>query len=289
MNKIDLNMNLVTPKNTQPIFFIGSGRCGTRSMFKMLSDQPNIEIHHEYLITHIQPASQLYYMGLMSHREVTEQIKKIHGSAIHYSESEFWIDSSTTLSWLIKPLADIFPNAKFILLIRDGRKVVSSFFHKLSYLVYNERGLSILDAWLKNPELEPMPPPELRYWLNIPQKGQPFYDEFPAFDQFSRICYHWFQVNNHVLNEFKSIREQQYTVFKLEDITSDARKLIQMFNFMGIPYKADYFNFLQKPQNVLFPKDFELTEEQRATYFKIAGDLHEKLGYSYKNEYRVQY
>ena len=113
------------------IFVIGSGRSGTRAFYKMLAGHEKVEIHHEYLCTHVQPLSVKYYMGLMNEEEIIEKLKEVYLSAVIYSDKDFFIDCSLKLSWLILPLLKIFPEAKFIVLTRDGRKVVSSFYHKL--------------------------------------------------------------------------------------------------------------------------------------------------------------
>ena len=46
--------------NIQPVFIVGTGRSGSRSIFRMLSGSENLEIHHEYCCTHIQKYSALY-------------------------------------------------------------------------------------------------------------------------------------------------------------------------------------------------------------------------------------
>ena len=63
---------------------------------------------------------------------------KTYKSSIHYSDKK-WVDSSNALPWIIKPLSKIFPDAYFIHLIRDGRKVVSSFYNKFGDIMYEEK------------------------------------------------------------------------------------------------------------------------------------------------------
>ena len=123
-------------KNTQPVFVIGTGRCGTRAIYKMLLGTPGVEVHHEYLLTHIQQLAALYSMGISSRGDAQQALELLYGAAVELSDAAIWVDCSNKASWLIEPLRDIFPNARFVVLYRDGRKVTSSFFHKLAAEVY---------------------------------------------------------------------------------------------------------------------------------------------------------
>ena len=75
--------------NIQPVFIVGTGRSGSRSIFRMLSGSENLEIHHEYCCTNIQKYSALYHMGLISEEEIINQINKIYKPAVKYSEAQF--------------------------------------------------------------------------------------------------------------------------------------------------------------------------------------------------------
>lgn len=276
-------------KHTQPIFFVGSGRSGTRSIYKMLSGVENVEIYHEYLCTHIQPIAALYSMGRISLKEAAAHFLQLHGSAIQYSDCAVWIDCSNKLSWLIEPILLVFPQSKFVLIVRDGRKVTSSFYHKLSDEMYDDRSVAVLDAWLKEPMRVPMPPPEKKYWWKIPQTGQDFHEDFPRFDQFERCCYHWRQANLNVLESFKNLSPVQHATFKLEELTADKSRLKALLEFTGVPYDERYFELLQKPQNVIFPMDFKLSLKEQDSFNRIAGDLQNQLGYASCAEYGMKY
>ncbi|MGH8046033.1 MAG: sulfotransferase [Chthoniobacterales bacterium] len=276
-------------KHTQPVFFIGSGRSGTRMIFKLLAGQPDVEVYHEFACTHIQPVAALYAMGRITATEAAEKFKALHGAEIHYSQAKYWMDCSNKLSWIIEPILSVLPHAKFVLVVRDGRKVSSSYFHKLPDEMYDDRSVAILDAWLKEPDRHPMPPPEKKYWWNIPQAGQPFAGEFPGFDHFQRCCYQWRESNRIVLEAFEKLPAAQAATFKLEDMATDPAALRRMIEFTGIPYEESFFDLMQTPQNVIFPMDFQLSEEQTAQFYRIAGDIQTRLGYETASEYQMKY
>lgn len=276
-------------KKTQPFFIVSSGRSGTQMMEKLLSTFPNLEMHHEYLCTHVQPIAVRYYLGLMSFREVCETLAKLHGSAIHYSRADLWGDSSNKLSWLIEGLHELFPSAKFIYLVRDGRKVVSSFYHKLGDECYDDRSTAILQAYLDDPVKNPSPPPEKKYWWNLPRPGASQAEAFLSYNQFQRICFHWGEVNRFILDKLAKIAPERKRTYKLEELVSDSDLLRDMLAFLNLPYSDSLFSMLQRPHNVNVPRDYPLTKEQREQLMTLAGDMMRYFGYDQTEEYRMVY
>lgn len=274
--------------STQPVFIIGSGRSGTRAMFKLFSGMDGVESHHEYCCTHIQQAAALYSMGRSSLNDIKQSIKSIHGSAIHYSEARIWIDCSHKLSRIINPLVQAIPAAKFVLITRDGRKVASSFFHKLAHEMYDDRSMAIISRWLSDTSL-PQPPPERKYWWNIPQPGEPFHGELKNFDQFQRCCYHWSETNRIALESLDNhVASSQRALFKLEHIVSQPDTLRELCSFIGVEFSQSLFSQVQRPEGVLYPMDFHLTGEQRIAFETIAGKMQSQLGYG-GDEYEMRY
>jgi len=276
-------------KNTTPVFVVGSGRSGTRMIFKLLSGIPIIEIYHEYLCTHIQPYTALYYMQIITEDEAEQKLKELYGSAIYYSKAKYWVDCSNKLSWVIELLFELFPSAKFVNLLRDGRKVASSFFHKLSNEMYDDESVRIMQKWLSNRDKLPIPPPEKKYWWNIPQPGQPFHNDFKNLNRFQRCCYQWVESNRIILDSLEKVPEEQKLFVKLEELTNNRETLRQFLKFFDVEYEEHYFEFIQVPQNVIFPMDFKLTDEQMEQFEQIAGSMMEKLGYAGTEEYGVDY
>ncbi|MGV7033166.1 sulfotransferase family protein [Methylobacterium symbioticum] len=276
-------------RDTIPVFIVGSGRSGTRMIAKLLAGHDTIEAHHEYLCTHIQPVACEYYMGLCSRAEAKARFAACHGAGIHYSKARYFVDSSNKLSWLIEPILDLFPTARFIHLARDGRNVTSSFFHKLTSEAYDDDSTAALSAWLDDPASVPRPPAEKKYWWNIPRRGQPFFEAFPGFDQYQRMAYHWSESNRVILDSFAQIPDAQKLFVRLEDLTSDRDLLARFLGMVGIPYGDAYFETMQTPQGVFFPMDFKLTPKQAAQFTAIAWPMMERLGYAEREPYRVTY
>ncbi len=273
--------------DTQLFFIVSSGRSGTQAMEKLLAACPEVEMHHEYLCTHVQPLAVRHYLGLTTLAESCAELMQLHGAAAHYCQRPLFGDSSNKLAWLIQPLIRIFPQAKFIHLVRDGRKVVSSFYNKLADECYDDHSTAILQNWYDNPANHPPPPPEKKYWWNVPRRGSELAEPFRRFDQFQRICFHWREVNRVILNDLACVPPQQQRRYRLEDLTTQPALLDELFDFIGLPPPPP--DALRRPHNVNRPINFSLNERQKQQFWAIAADMMDEFGYSGTPEYEVVY
>jgi hypothetical protein len=276
-------------EQTQPFFIVSSGRSGTQMMEKLFQTFPQVEMHHEYLCTHVQPLAVRHYLGLAALEEVVETLEALHGRAVRYSSCALWGDSSNKLSWLIKGLDTVFPQAKFIHLVRDGRKVVSSFFHKLAGECYDDQSAKILQAHVDDPRAHPEPPPEKKYWWPPPRPGTPLAQEFRGFTQFQRICFHWAEINRVILADLGELPPERRRAYKLEELVADREALRDFLNFLDLPWHDHLFQLIQRPHNVHTPRDFPLSPEQTAQFLALAGDMMAYFDYDRAPEYRVIY
>src|SRR6201996_7040405 len=174
--------------STQPFFIVSSGRSGTAMLHKALSAAGGVEMHHEYMVNIVQPLAVRRYQGLADASEARQALNATYGAAIRYSELPRWGDSSNKLSWLIPDLAALLPEARFVHLVRDGRKVAGSYFHKLGDECYDDRSTAVLQAHCDDPTNVPAPPPEKKYWWPLPVDKRQAH-AFRNFTQFERICW----------------------------------------------------------------------------------------------------
>ena len=276
-------------KKTIPVFILGTGRCGTLQMAKLLQGIPSIEVHHEYLFENILKTASLFRMGAVRFNEVIDVLKNNHESAIYYSSANYWVDSSNALPWIVEPLRQLFPNAKFIHLLRDGRKVVSSFYHKFSDKMYENSSVKVVKQWLDSGKKTVEPPSEKKYWRPFPVENELYYREFGVFNQFQRLSYYWVDCNMRIHDSLLSVPNEQKLTVKLEDVIVDSDVLAKFLNVFNVPYEEKYMDSLKKPVNVAAPKDFLLTEQERMEFKQIAGTAMNLFGYGDKEEYQVVY
>ena len=274
---------------TEPFFIVSSGRSGTAMLHKALSAAPGVEMQHEFMVHHVQPLGVRRYLDLADSAEARKILTQTHVAAAVYSDAAHWGDSSNKLSWLIPELAGLLPGAKFVHLVRDGRKVTGSYFHKLSDECYDDRSIAILQAHYDSPLDFPAPPPEKRYWWPVPRRDDPAAEKFRNFNQFERIAWHWREINEAILNSLRPLSKERHFFVRLEDLVASPYLTRALFEFLGLPYREEYFSIFAKPHNVNRPEDCPLTFEQRAAFDSIAGSMMEHLGYADRAEYVVNY
>jgi hypothetical protein len=275
--------------SARPFFIVSSGRSGTAMLHKALSVVAGVEMHHEYMVQITQPLAVRRYLGLIKDKDAARVIAETYGGAIRYSEAQHWGDSSNKLSWLIPDLASAFPKARFVHLVRDGRKVASSYFHKLSAECYDDRSTAILQAHYDDPVAHPAPPPEKKYWWPLPIHGSADAQAFRAYSQFERICWHWAELNRLVLKELSQLPAERTLFVRLEELHASPSEVRNLYHFLGLPYPDAAYGIFARPHNVNRPEDRLLDARQRVQFEAIAGDMQARLGYADRPEYVVNY
>lgn len=280
---------MTTAIRTRPIFIVSSGRSGTKMMERLFGGLPTLTMNHEYMVHHVQPLGIRRYLGLAGEDECRRVLASTHGAAIYYSETPIWGDSSNKLSWLIPDLAALFPDARFVHLVRDGRKVASSYFHKLAEECYDDFSTRALLSYVSAPDRIPAPPPEKRYWWPVPRPGDPRAALFRLYDRFERIAFHWAEINRVILRDLSALPAGRWHFARLEDLTSDSEEARALFAFLGLPFSAERSELLLKPHNVNRPVDTPLTSAQTEAFRRIGWDVMEALGYGGRSAYVVNY
>ena len=258
-------------------------------LHKALSALPQVEMHHEYMVQISQKLAVKRYLGLTGAEETRQVLSETHGAAIRYSPAEQWGDSSNKLSWLIPDLAGLFPDARFVHLVRDGRKVASSYFHKLGEECYDGRSTAILQAHLDDLQV-PAPPPEKKYWWPCPRRGAPDAAAFRRYTQFERICWHWAELNRVVLDRsYRACPPSSSLFVRLEDLRESPSVARGLYDFLGLAWRDEAFAAFARPHNVNRPEDRLLDAVQRDAFETIAGAMQARLGYAGRPEYVVNY
>jgi putative sulfotransferase len=275
--------------SARPFFIVSSGRSGTAMLHKALSAAGGVEMHHEYMVQIIQPLAVRNYLGLVGREQTARIIAETYGAAVRYSQAVHWGDSSNKLSWLIPQLAALFPQARFVHLVRDGRKVASSYFHKLGDECYDDRSAAILQAHYDAPDVHPAPPPEKKYWWPLPRHGAKDAERFRRFSQFERICWHWAEMNRLALEELSKLPGERTMFVRLEELRAAPSEVRALYDFLGLPWHDQAYGVFARPHNVNRPEDRLLDAVQRHQFEAIAGDMQARLGYAGSPEYAVNY
>jgi len=258
-------------------------------LHKALSASGNVEMHHEYMVHIVQPLAVRRYMGWATRAEARAILETTYAAAVHYSEAAHWGDSSNKASWLIPDLAELLPEAKFVHLTRDGRKVASSYFHKLKDECYDDRSTAAMQHFAENPARSVAPPPEKKYWWPLARPDDPHFTDFLDFDQFQRIAWHWVEVNRVILASLSALPAERRHFVRLEELQEDPNSVAELFGFLGLRYDDEIAALFARPHNVNRPEDKLLDARQREQFARIASPMMERLGYADRPEYVVNY
>jgi hypothetical protein len=174
-------------------------------------------------------------------------------------------------------------------LVRDGRKVAGSYYRKLSAECYDDRSTAILQAHYDNPIKNPAPPPEKKYWWPVPRKADPRAQNFRQFDQFSRIAWHWAEINRVILAALAALPRAQSNFVRLEDLQGSTVEVRKLCDFLEIPHRDEFASAFARPHNVNRPEDELLTAAQAAQFERLAAAMMGTLGYAGRSEYVVNY
>jgi len=145
---------------SDPIFIVGTGRCGTTLLVKILNSHPNIvgfpgeanEYWHPTLYPESNEIEPIEINPKVFTKYSLDQWPKNHQDKIwkvfkscHFLKGmgkSFFVKSAM-ISFMIPKVRDIFPNARFIHIYRNAPSVVRSYveknFGKYSYYTYDKK------------------------------------------------------------------------------------------------------------------------------------------------------
>ncbi|MFI5203105.1 MAG: sulfotransferase family protein [Flavobacteriales bacterium] len=216
-----------------PIFFVVStGRSGTNAIAHFLSKHSGITCPHEakYLFNRL---STEYAHGWKSREEVKKEIYHAFMNVAHAAGSKgLYGECDLKYSNLIELLSEVFPQAKFIWLIRRADDFVSSAFGRRWFDEYeyvfgvrkefspdtNPDDLKIFDYW----RLE-----YSRYRLNGWMTGAVSQETWRQMNCFERNCWYWQYWNALIEKGLESMSASRYIQVKLEELADRRDELFQ--------------------------------------------------------------
>ena len=119
--------------------------------------------------------------------------------------------------------------------------------------------------------------------------GRSLGQEFPRFNQFQRIAWHWGEINRVILRDLKDVPESRRLFVRLEDLRAQPSTVTSLMGFLGLPFRDSHFSAFARPHNVNRPEDTMLTPEQAAQFAMLATPMMKRLGYDSQPEYAVSY
>ena len=244
-------------------FIIGTGRCGTTTLARVLSQSPNCRCLHEPKPWFVREAS-LYVYGEYTPNKIKSDLKSSRPASQWYEYGE----SNQKLSFLIPILAETFPKAQFIWLVRDGRDVVVS---------------TVARGWYKPVEVVERENPDLGNgaltWhqnrLNGYRMREFTSHEWNSMSRFEKCCWRWARVN---LERY----EVPYRKLRIEDI---ATTIDSVACWLGVApplggFRISTYNSAKQPVRPWK----KWTKEERGFFERWCGEQMDKMYPDWKDE-----
>lgn len=261
--------NVQKPENQRPVFVLSTGRCGTKTLAWLMDLHSDIASHHEPHPRLIE-TSYLYYMNACS--ELPEDFWQTllgfdRDDLIQrtFSSNRVYFESNNRLSMVADLLAERYPKARFIHLVR----------HPFDFIISAmRRGYYRHSSW--------------DFARITPRKGEEYYDEWATLSYMEKSAWLWTQTNAHIQDTLKTVSDDQKILVQSEEIFSGLTPVIhQLFNFVShkdsIPSKARIEKVLgsklNKQLDGYFPKPSEWTRQEKENVLKIVESLARDLGY----------
>jgi hypothetical protein len=187
------------------VFVVGTGRSGTKTLAEFLSSVPGCTVRHEHkppLLAEVDA----YVKRRLTKKKMVDLLRRTRAPEIIGGE-RLSGESNQRLSFVLPAVAETFPDARIIWLIRDGRDVVSSMQQRRVY----------------HPQEAQFRPGASREWsltrIQADEVGDLQPAEWAALDPFARSCWYWAYTNRLIGRDLTQLPLPSLLV-KLEDIAS---------------------------------------------------------------------
>jgi hypothetical protein len=274
------------------VFVVGTGRCGTHTLWRVFESLPATLSTHEgvgtvrsgppsfvgkRLALGCMPEFNAYlyhYASEETYRRTfdpdTEMTAFMDGSFAGRSTSVTWCETNGIAYCDANPFAFNFvnyihakyPRARFIHLVRDGYACVRS---------WSRREVSTYPDGL--------PSADSISWLlakPVPFRSDPAHAAWSDFDRVQKLSWFWSTVNANLAERFSRLPSASVRVVKIEEVTEAT--LPGLLEFCGLPQKF-------APES-LAPADrssgptFAWTPDNTRKFNALAGPMMERLGYA---------
>lgn len=226
--KEENNISIIEKYNENPsevVFIFSTGRSGSNAMEKLANKNPKNTAFHEPFYAQFKVLSFNYLTGRINREELKLSIKEIYSNALIAQKGKVYLESDQKLVPMIEILAEIFPKAKFIWLIRNPKSFLRSAKARGWFLNDNPQVIS------KTVLLQPKFTSDACRITGEFVENQVF-NKWGNLSQEDKILWYWEYWNDLIGSQLKKISNEQF-ILKLEEIN---QKYIDFFKFINNEY-----------------------------------------------------
>lgn len=246
-------------------FIVSTGRTGTKFLASLLNGLDRTYALHEPVPNMLKLGND-FLRGKVSNKDAKRII--LNNRNLYFKRAQLekitrFIESNNRYYSLIPILRDLFPNSKFIHVVRDGRDVVRSGMSR-NFYTSTDKAYRISASHLTN---------------------DLFHSTWYKLNQFEKVCWWWTKKDSEIYKATKNQKDS--LIVKFEDIFSDKNDyegIKSIFEFIGINSVDDYiFSKIGKRENATkmfkFPHWSKWNDSQKAQFNRIAGEHMTNIGY----------
>lgn len=205
----------------RPVFVLGSPRSGTSMFSEMLSRHPQIANFSEALQVWEPKDRDLQIDHLKTRSDVTardaNRITYAFGLYQKIKNRPVFVNKCPRSSVRIEFIHEIFPQAKFIHIVRDGRAVVNSMINIIDKEDFRKK--KPLGGFCKPPNwkaLTKLPPVE-------------------------RHAYQWVEIMEEIIERQQIVSDNSWFDLKYEDLCANpSQQVEEVFEFIGLPVSEQF-------------------------------------------------
>ena len=184
--------------------------------------------------------------------EEVQKIRSVVGEMCKINGTNVFLSKYTDFP-RIQLMKKVFPNSKFIHLVRDGRAVASSYNQKIQSGEFktSKEEMNWVSAWQKN-----------RQEAYLKKYRNP-----TAF-----TLYQWMFFLDEILNELKTLRKNEFITVRYSDLIADTKKEVQkILNFVEVTMDANMKFFIKKRPGINMNNKWKkkLTKEEKTIFNEI--------------------
>ena len=263
-------------------FAIGTGRCGTKFLSKVLGLESNVSSVHERNSFNETFHRYMKWYRLDVDLEGFFQTKSEEIEA-DLKKASFSFEASAYLTFHAPELYERF-RAKFIFLVRQPDKVVNS---------YANKGYYLKEIYRKDNRLPPgyQETKRFHHFLN---RVIPSGEKFESWKQMSRIgkiAWYWNAVNERGLAELEKVPEDHWMLVKLEELNYEKYQEIMAFLKLNPQVRQTKYDSLSAdPRSVnrfrryTFPVLSQWSEQEVREFEREVKPMAERFGYEYRTD-----
>ena len=197
-------MALTDDTSPTRLFVLGTGRSGTTTCAELLSGLPGCRVIHQMQPVLLEEITR-YLKGDISHAQMVNLLTTTR--AVHLPGGERLSgEVNQRLSFVLPALAEAFPDAKYLWVIRDGRDAVASM-HSRQW--YHPR-----EAQIRHPDL--------KQWatnrITADCVGEMTSAGWDGLDSFARCCWYWAYTNRTIEQQARAL-DLDLRLIRLEQLS----------------------------------------------------------------------